>query len=224
MLYHSGEIRWFLEGAPGENVRRWFLASGLSREFDERTDEYLVLPRCTTVGVKLREGRFEIKAATGPTVPVCLTNGMRGVKGPWVKWSSGRVDEAPLRALLSGDASLVIAVQKRRILRLVSLDGDAPEEIAPGTRRLEAGCQAELGMLRVPALQGDGAADQQTGARRVWTLSLEAFGNPDSVMANLDRAAEFLFSDDFGMHADETVSLSYPEWLGRQVPKLHGGN
>jgi hypothetical protein len=65
-MYHSAEVRWFLEGPLPGDMQLWFEAGGLAKTEPQRTDEYLFLPGCTTTSVKLRSGRFEVKALTQP--------------------------------------------------------------------------------------------------------------------------------------------------------------
>lgn len=208
MLFHSAEIRWFFRGNPGKEFDRWFEAGGLHEDEGARVDDYLVLPRCATTGIKIRDGRLEVKAATGRPATAEMPNGMRGFKGTWVKWSREAENAAAVRSLITGAAETVLSVEKRRSLRLISLEGDAPVDIRPGERRLAQGCQVERTSLRVAPAGRDLVA-----AARWWSLSLEAFGEIDDIMANLDEAARYLFRDDIGITAGERDSMSYPEWL-----------
>ncbi len=208
MLFHSAEIRWFFRGTPGEDFNRWFESRGLHSEQDARTDDYLVLPRCATTGIKMREGRFEVKAATSASELDQLPNGMRGYKGTWVKWSRRAEQPDAVRTLITGADEVVRRVQKRRTVRLVSLDGDAPLEVRPDERRLGQGCQVERTLLRVaPSTR---ALDD---APPWWGLSFEAFGDAEDVIANLDEVTRFLLRDAIGVAASERDSMSYPEWL-----------
>lgn len=210
MLFHSAEIRWFFRGKPHEEFNSWFEADGLHRDEGARVDDYLVLPRCATTGIKIRDGRFEVKAATGRPAMVEMPNGMRGFKGTWVKWSRKAGDAAAVRSLITGADETVLSIEKRRSLRLISLEGDAPVEIRPGERQLVQGCQVESTILRAAPLGRDLAA-----AAHWWSLSLEAFGEIDDIVVNLDEVTGYLFRDDIGIAADERDSMSYPAWLDR---------
>ena len=57
------ETRWFIdEELSEENLKNWIKVLKLIKE-DERTDTYLALPKphCDVLGIKSREGKFEIK-------------------------------------------------------------------------------------------------------------------------------------------------------------------
>jgi len=63
----------------------WAEARGLTRR-DRREDEYVLLPGAATVGIKLREGRIEVKALTEPPIP-WGAGGLEGHLERWAKWS-----------------------------------------------------------------------------------------------------------------------------------------
>ncbi len=130
-MYASGEIRWFFDGPLPDDVRAWFESRGLGISEPRRTDEYLVLPGCTTTGVKLREGRFEIKALTRSPVPASYSNRVSGLKDAWIKWSRKTEDERLLRNVLVSNGDPWISVSKERNLRLFSLESGRPEELPP---------------------------------------------------------------------------------------------
>jgi hypothetical protein len=89
-FFQSDEIRWFWPvHDQSEVLLAWFTRQGrlplvaetrqyvsqpdagpFAKQERPRTDEYLLLPNCQTVGVKQREGRLEVKAL----VAVASTN------------------------------------------------------------------------------------------------------------------------------------------------------
>src|SRR5512135_734469 len=99
----SLEARWFLPGPVPREALSWI---GPCRTQD-RTDLYLPLPGVVTVGVKFREGRFEVKRRDRD-LGVHALGLATGRVALWSKWSY-KVDEA--------DASGWIAVRKQRTLR-----------------------------------------------------------------------------------------------------------
>ena len=64
-MFHSAEIRWFIEGDVPDEVRDWFLQSGLAIDEEPRVDEYLVLPGSTATGVKFRQYPGDDRASFG---------------------------------------------------------------------------------------------------------------------------------------------------------------
>ncbi|NIV28827.1 MAG: hypothetical protein GWN58_04720, partial [Anaerolineae bacterium] len=61
-MYPTLEARWFMRGSIPHEVREWF-ARGEPAPIHEppRMDHYLRLQRSNALGIKLREGRLEIK-------------------------------------------------------------------------------------------------------------------------------------------------------------------
>lgn len=210
-LFRSAEVRWFLPGAS--TVDAWFRQGGTLRDTPERIDRYLVLPGCDSVGIKFREGRFEVKARTSPPEVVEYAAGVRGLRDTWVKWSREVGVDGTDGA--SADERWAF-VRKRRALRLVSLEGGAPREVVQDGTILSAGCQFELSDLAVlvrTAPEDTPGEDDWTSAEPWWSLSLEAFGAPGSESANLDEAADCLFREGFDVTLDVDRSMAYPAWL-----------
>ena len=86
-MLRSAEVRWFISGAlPGE-VLSWFKAGQAIDSEGVQVHEYLLFPDCQSVGVKLREGRLEIKAILATSHPLSLEPGIQGRPEEWVKWS-----------------------------------------------------------------------------------------------------------------------------------------
>ena len=85
-MYQSLETRWFYRGELPQPVRESFMDGAGDPRFVERIDAYLLMPEVDTVGVKIREGRFEIKARVGPEEDAELL-GIASLLDRWVKWS-----------------------------------------------------------------------------------------------------------------------------------------
>lgn len=206
-MIHTAEIRWFFEGAAHAAVVGWFGASPLAREQDPRIDSYLVLPGCATCGVKIRQGHVEVKAEVTRPGSVTYENGLAGRRGSWVKWSSG-IAGAPILEECRGPERWV-RVEKSRILRLFAVDGPVSER-SPAERIEVPGCQVELAALRVLTEGGD-----WDRAESWWSVCLEAFAEPDEVVATLDRVAGAGLLAPVAGHLPAAASMPYPEWLLR---------
>jgi len=219
-MYASGEIRWFLPGEPPAPLSDWIARSDLGCEEAERVDEYLFLPGCEATGVKLREGRFEIKARTAEPVPVSFGESISGLRDAWVKWSRFAPDEAALHALVVDPADDWIFVAKRRLLRKFSIDGAGLREVdAAAVLPPPRGCQFEMSVVRaVPGKLDDRAAACRglQSASPWWSLSLENFGAGAPRLDDVGTAAEFLFARVDPGRLERSDSLSYPAWLNSQ--------
>ena len=189
-MYRSAEVRWFFQDDLPGAVIEWFETGGRVRNEAERTDQYLVLPGCATTSVKLRGGRFEVKAQTEPPVPVHLPNACSGLRDAWVKWSSARIDIDNLRDQIATPEDEWISVSKSRRLRLISLEATEPVEVAPDHGWLSGGCQVELTVVRAWTRPQD-----RSRALPWWSLSFEAFGSEEAMRDGLDRVARNIVKD-----------------------------
>lgn len=214
MTLTTAEVRWFFRGAPPEDVRQWFRRGDLWAPQPTRVDEYLVLPGCTTAGMKLREGRFEVKAQTVAPVGAEYPGGVCGYRDGWVKWSRYIGNAAQVRSfLLAGDEEWV-KVRKGRTLRGFSLDGVSdggdPREVDANGERPPWGCCAEITELEVLAPRPSSW----------WTLGLEGFGQGGEVMECLERGARFFFgAAPPPIPLDLDASRSYVRWFAEGFGK-----
>ncbi len=209
-MFRSGEVRWFFRGeSPGE-VHRWFEAGNNVRGEAERTDEYLKLPDCETASVKLRDGKFEIKARTSSPVRVEYARAIRGLCDTWVKWSSSAGDLAQFRSQFVRAEDDWLYVTKKRYLRLFSLEGDEPAEIGVGQSWLSRGCQVELTNIAVRSAREDA---EPPGTW--WSLSFESFGQSETLRESLDLVVPAFFAETPPVTLDYASSLCYPAWLNR---------
>ena len=216
-MFHSAEIRWFLEGDVPNEIREWFSAAGMAVEEKPRVDEYLVLPGCTTTGVKFRQypdddkASFEIKARTSEPVDVSFDDTVRGDLDTWVTWSCRPTAGALLRdSIDTGDETWVF-VEKRRSLRKFSTEGPDPVEVDPSTIRPGDGCQFEL--TAVKAMTGDRDQVDWSAAEQWWSLSFEAFGKPDRLREYVQSVSGFVLTRPVLSSLAAAESCSYPAWL-----------
>lgn len=223
-MYYSAETRWFFEGALPDSIAAWFDPSDSARIEAERTDEYLLLPGCTTTGVKLRESRLEIKAQIQASGKAPYGDSVTGYRDAWVKWSRPVTDGRGLRNVRSADDDRWVYVEKARRLRILSLDTDAPTELTDFGAHVTDGCQFELSTVRgaLGVLDQPPSGDDWAAASPWWSLSLEAFAprfgdGTDRLYANLDAGARYLFSSPPPLALTAVASRSYPAWLQQFV-------
>jgi len=222
VILSSAEVRWFFRGDPPAEVGEWFRYGDLWAQQPDRIDEYLLLPGCSTTGIKLREGRFEVKVQTEGPVATEYPGGVRGHRDGWVKWSASLGDAEGVRASLRAGDEQWVRVRKARALRGFSLDGashdDDPREIDAGGERPGRGCGVEITEVRVLA----------PAESAWWTLGLEGFDDGGDPTECLERVARFFFAGtlpsvaldlDSSLALDLDASLSYAAWLGRGIWK-----
>jgi hypothetical protein len=220
----SAEIRWFWPGhAQWEVLLAWFTQEGrlplvaetrqyvsqpdagpFAKQERPRTDDYLLLPNCETVGVKQREGRLEVKALVAGPHAFAQGN-VSGQIDQWVKWSlqPSAAIALPLKADLQ-QSGRWLGVTKRRYTQKVALLGGGLTAVSPDTFP-NAGCSIELTLVDVAAGNG-----------RWLTLGFEAFGETDR-----SRLLHQAMTHSFTVHGPPPLalmtrnSLSYPAWLAQ---------
>lgn len=166
----------------------------------ERTDRYLVFPGCESVGVKVREGRFEIKALKGAAEIVRYPSSVSGRTECWVKWSHSSSVIDPWLQSLQQERADWIDVTKARWLRTFTYDG---EQVAELQRNVPPALGGTVELTHITALN-----------EAWWSLAIEAPGAPHQVRETLRVVAEFFFlhnSPPISLNA--THSCSYPAWL-----------
>lgn len=87
-MYPSTEIRWFFD-KENSRIIDWFARKEISfQSIQKRTDHYLRYGQ-EDIGIKLREGKVEIKKRTaGPEVLEAGSHAT-GYRESWTKWSFG---------------------------------------------------------------------------------------------------------------------------------------
>lgn len=206
MMLHSAEIRWFFPQALPAAVLGWFSTGRDPAAEGVREDDYLLFPDCDTVGVKLRQGKLEIKALLSAPRPLTLRVGqnLNGRMDQWIKWS---FEDQGLKALDPAlrQSGRWLRVRKERRLRKFSATGSLAEVPVDQTPLPSSGCNVELVRLEIPAHPP------------VWfSLGFEAFGSAAGNVETLDETLHHFFTL-YGPPPDRPLtgreSLSYPAWL-----------
>lgn len=202
-MFPTAEVRWFYRGAVPRQILAWFRRGGQKPvAVSSRVDYYLRLADGDgdRLGIKLREGRIEIKQRHGPTRVVRLHDRVAGQVEHWRKWSFP-LDQAgsELSGLLLPPSSW-IGVEKARRLRTYRVGGDDTIVAVSATEYPERGCSWELTGLRV---RGEAW----------WSLGFEAFGEQATLRQRLLLVAEHVLCADEPPVLEVQASFSYPRWL-----------
>jgi hypothetical protein len=238
------EVRWFFDGklaAGGAATWAWFAGATVEgqgggadrdaqpddgRAEDWRTDRYLLLPDTDEVGVKVRQGRLEIKGRHALIGIQRFGDDLEGEVACWTKWTLA----APERAINSAgwsaiEANVSLCVAKLRVLRSVRFSEDgviaAPAEqgaepTLPGDSRggpqgeRQWSLQMELTRIRVAG------ADADTH----WSLAFEAYPDDPSCCAPFVKAVASLLAGCPASPLGAGRSMSYPRWLQRLGPEM----
>lgn len=193
----SVEARWFIRGtAPKEAlewINRWELAPATS---EDREDHYLRLPDTVSIGVKLREGKFEVKRRDIDLGVITFGPRVTGRLALWRKWSFKVADDGGNRA---PDGHWV-TVGKERFLRKYSKETSGLIAVSPKGFPAR-GCTVELTHLHVRGTEW-------------WSVGFEAFSPDEGELRDtLTLAAEKCFQSEDHPTLDAEDSFDYPEWL-----------
>jgi hypothetical protein len=187
-MFLSAEVRWFHAGPTPPAVLAWFQgAAGEPALQARRVDAYLPLPGIDSLGIKLREGRIEVKQrlrAYGLFHPHPRVAGW--LEG-WRKWSFGLAAAGGGGTVLPLLAPSWIAVEKTRRLRRYRVEDRGAVAPMSADAYPERGCDWELTAIR--ATNGTW-----------WSLSLVV----DHILSVTEP--QTLQEDD---------SRGYPDWLAR---------
>ncbi len=177
----------------------WLAAQGCDLAVQPpRVDYYLRLNGDDSLGIKLREGRIEVKRRTQPGEIVRFGERAAGLVESWRKWSFG-LREFDERLTDSGDW---LGVWKARRLCFLAVGDDGRFSPHPGNLILQQGCACELTEVRL------------IGANEMWwTVGFEAFGQTANRRERLILAARQLLSQDSAPALAAENSYSYPSWL-----------
>ena len=216
-FYQTAEVRWFFREKAEKDPVGWFVMgqpSDLRGQWaDPRVDRYLLFPGCTSIGVKERESRFEIKALQGAAGTVRFPGRVTGLLEHWVKWSYGQAPVAAWTKALRQERERWIEVEKTRMLRTFSLDHGVLEEVSSDYQPGQ-GCTIELTKVAINV----------AGAELWWTIGLEAFGPVEKAALNLHKIANAFFALTTPPWQLSTVnSCSYPVWLHGLAHEPAGG-
>lgn len=201
----SAEIRWFIKGNIPDSIFDWFI--GLNNNYinqPERTDHYLQLKSDDTLGIKLREGRVEIKQRTHHIGNISPGKNIIGNAEKWIKWSF-ELDQA--KNILAEDLlnKKWLAVKKKRTL--VNY-GITEENIVSQKEPIsyKNGCIKELTSINL-------------NNEDWWSFGLESYGEENRQKDNLVLISHLILNDKSNIHFALSDSLSYPglfKQLGNQ--------
>jgi hypothetical protein len=200
-MWPTVEVRWFYPGRVPAPPLAWFRqVAGEPEEQPCRVDQYLRLRSTEALGIKLREGRIEVKQRQRGLGLVRFQEGVAGRVEAWVKWSFALAGEDAGLAGALEPASSWIAVEKTRTLRLFQVVGEGRIVPLPAGSYETHGCGLELTRISVRGTEW-------------WSLGLEAYGPEATLQEELVAIAKHLFARGAAPRFEATDSCSYPKWL-----------
>jgi hypothetical protein len=191
-MYYSTEIRWFSQDRDKLfNIYQNLIGDGVKQ--DDKTDYYLLSNNVNT-GIKIREGKHEIKVKTAAD-----ENTNIGVINDWVKWSTE--EKANILNTIQGIyLNEWLSIKKGRLIKKYDLGSrDGTITNVDPKKRLVHGCGAEFTELTVDK------------THEWYTFGFEAFGDFKHSKQNLFKTIRYLELDNVDFSAHEC--LSYPGFI-----------
>src|SRR2546428_8912820 len=120
-MFTTAEVRWFFEGPVPDEIEQWLCRSNLTLKAATREDHYLLFPAVLGLGLKLREGRLEVKTLIKTLGVRSFTADVAGTVPVWEQEAYGEPAVTEFERLRTSAPPLWIAVGEGRTVRRVSL-------------------------------------------------------------------------------------------------------
>ena len=221
----SHEVRWFFEGKTPQHaaLQRWFETiapvhkspsvrpPAWQGRLHDQPDVYLLVPGNDDMGLKWREGAFQIKGRVASLGTQVFCGRHQGKVERWIKWSYANLPAAYQRLFGTeqGAELVTAAVRKTRALRKVRLDtmtGKA-EEVDAQTF-VDRGLEIEL-------------TDLEVAGKAYCSLAFEAFPNDAAMDAAFTETVEAFVDGLTAYDLTAASSQSYPAFLGGVIAASH---
>ena len=199
------ELRWFKLGTLPKEITQWFQQDQLGdlAPPEEREDVYLYTPGCEYMGVKLRQGRLEIKWRKAELGNLRLGDQVEGKVEKWGKWLC---EDPTQQSFQTQDVvgKPCVSVKKKRSQRKYQVISGESLVAVSVNQSINQGCNVEITQLSV-------------NGNNWWSLAFEAFGEDDYLSDNLKAVASDLFKNYQGFQLQSQDSFAYPSWLSMVV-------
>ncbi len=218
----SREMRWFLEGPIPDAARDWFdglpgKGKKVKRSYP-RQDIYLAIPDRPDLGLKLREGRLEIKIRSGPGSPCPLLDG--AVTGTGEDWQKHKWDYKDRIGEISTPFKKGMRVRliKSRVQRKYEVKKSQLSPVKMDKKPDEV-FLVELTELHSEAVD---KKESRSPMRRDWTIACEAIASSRRVQQVLETGVKKLFRAYNGPPLRHKDSYGYPQFallVAKDLPK-----
>ena len=199
-MFPTIEVRWFHKGVMPDDVIPKILSKDQKLiEQPLRKDRYYYKTSDGTMGIKIREGRIEIKSRFDDYGNIKFNEQIEGRVEHWQKWSFN-IEETDLnyRNVLETTSSWIGITKERKLCRYQISDNHL--SILPENEFSEMICHFELANINI---RGEDW----------WSLAFEAYGEGSKLFNNLVLTVKHVFSDIDLPLFNINNSFSYPKWL-----------
>lgn len=196
----TAELRWFYPGKLPEVVAEWFGQDqlGYLAPAEEREDIYLYVPESDFVGIKLRQGRLEIKWRKAELGTLQFGK-VSGKAEKWAKWLCEDPSNESFQPQEVVEKKAWVSIKKMRTQRKYQISPDQIIIAIPVNESGDRTCSVEITQLEI-------------NSNFWWSLAFEASITDESPINNLKPVAEWIFNTYPGKLQTEN-SYAYPTWL-----------
>lgn len=206
-MFPTTEVRWFLPRVVPDRVWHWIDGqTKMPTGQPPRTDYYLRIAYGDALGIKLREGRIEVKQRQAQQ-RIAHFGKSAGHVEQWCKWSFSLAEAETVTAVLGDDLPAWIGVHKARKVRTFQLQNGTVVDVS-GQDSLEQGCGWEVAQVRLGKT-----------AEPWWSIGFEAFGPERSELLRI--VTKYCLEMDAAPALKLDDSFSYPQWLQNVVSQGH---
>ena len=201
-MFPTVEVRWFYKGSESnDNYSKVFKNVPQFEEQPARVDHYHCFTSKGSMGIKIREGRIEMKNRFRDYGIVLFNRQVEGKVECWHKWSFeiNQTDSNYQKALDSNTSW--VSVKKERKLCKYKITKDKQVIVLPKSEYSKNACNLELTNISIRGKQW-------------WSLGFEAYGDECSLYENLILVVKKIFSYEKLPHLKANDSYSYAKLLG----------
>lgn len=202
----TSELRWFYPGNIPQAITQWFNQSpGTSAPPEAREDIYLYAPESEFLGMKLRQGRLEIKWRAAELGIMRCNENVEGKAEKWGKWLCEDPTKQMFQPQLVAGKTYWVNVQKLRLQRKYQILPNKSVIVIPINQSTENSCNVELTQITI-------------NKKPWWSIALEASNSQAHATTNLQIVANAIFNPAPQITLQTHNSYAYPKWLSLVTP------
>jgi hypothetical protein len=203
------ELRWFYNQSFDDIKNWWNIQDVPYNDEGQRTDYYIFIPNENYIGIKIREGRLEVKWRIPNSQKKFETLQLEGLMEQWVKWSwsdsKPLINDTMFNFLSEYPKGPVIKILKRRLSRKFKLCSNDIYKPAEWVDISESGFSVELTEITVEE-------------SRWWSIGFETLGNKSDLESFQSEIKKMTSTIPMKLKLEN--SFGYPQWICKAFEHL----
>jgi hypothetical protein len=202
-VLESIEIRWFYKGQIPNKLYQLFSNSNLQTKPELRTDYYLLIENCDSLGIKLRNSRLEIKWLKKREHFDFSKKNIEGNQERWIRWEWNDTNSFNeiLRFIQVNKDNPWVKIDKKRIQKKFSIFDNSLVEIPLENAHFDF--SIELTQLKVYE-------------HLWWSIGCDTFQNKNDVRFFIQLIEQYT-DEQFRKSLKSDSSYGYPKWISKIV-------